>query len=1205
MKSPRTLLIVAALLCLQLSPLLAQNSKENADFKLAINLYNDGLYDLAGEQLKQYISTYPATPQGIDARFYLGMTQLKLKKFDEARLTFQTFALTYQDNPKAPEAWWNVGEAYAALHNYKEAALAFERVKVFHPRSKFAPDALLQAGKYFTLAGEKDNARRVIRSIMQEYPSSQAVSAARTQIGRIYFEEGNLDQAQNELKRVIQEDPSPDAKAQALLVLGGIHQSMGVFDQAGAEFKLILSDYASSSALQGAEVNMGKLDAGAGDDRGALEFFKKALAAKNPDSGYVRDAMIGLGDAQAGLGDFASALATYEKFLRTFPQDPSLPDVLWHMARAAARGKNFKASNDACNRLMKGPSSDLLQRKARVQLAFNAEAQKNLTLAIQELEEFTDRYPEDPAAPRLLLRTARLEEKGLDEPRKAASVYEILATRYRNSPLADDALAGEARCHEQLKEYSRALQLYDDLRETFPASEYRPLADERIRMIETFEAKDKDAGLEKLAMLVGDVVADKDRAGLAYRLGDIYFRDLKNYSAASAQFTTALSGGLTPARTSDALYLKARSLEYLSWKDAQVRPQAIEAYQQFLKEAPADPRADDAAIAVFLLSATSPENARAAYDATVASRPNIRRDTMLLRIGILEERADTLPAALQTYSSIVQKLPNSPSAEEASFRRFELLNTLGLLEPALAEGNAYITAYPAGKHAPAVLSRLGDIALRGGDASTAVNDYLKLTSDFFYTAEADTARLALAKAYAAAGNQEAAITAYAALLDEQRADPTREGDPDASILLGLGKSCQQAGRFDEARHYLFELLASHRSGPLAGEAYATLGLMYRDQGSTDIATSYFRQAGVASPGAGISRDVADLLFSSGNYADAARQYRRLSETAASDSARQSLDARAIVSLLRGDDLAGADKAIAAFVKTYGRNDEDLASFELERGNYYFRKENYTAAMKSFATVADKYDGTSSAPAASYWIANTLEATGKPQEAIKRLDELIEGHADDPIVPRAHFALGNLYYNAEKWDAAIKNYRKVVEDTTLDPTLLAAGMSNLIETYEMAGVFDAALSLTRKYLEKFPHNDDVIDKKIKIGILYERLAYYDQAVLQFQSILDEAGPDLEGELRYYIAEANYDKGSYQQAILDFLKVPYLVTKKGKIDWTANSLYMAGQSYEKLGRYDQALTMYKQIVERAGIDETFKAAAKKEIDRVNLVLKKKAD
>jgi hypothetical protein len=33
-------------------------------------------------------------------------------------------------------------------------------------------------------------------------------------------------------------------------------------------------------------------------------------------------------------------------------------------------------------------------------------------------------------------------------------------------------------------------------------------------------------------------------------------------------------------------------------------------------------------------------------------------------------------------------------------------------------------------------------------------------------------------------------------------------------------------------------------------------------------------------------------------------------------------------------------------------------------------------------------------------------------------------------------------------------------------------------------------------------------------------------------------------------------------------------------------MCGQSYEKMGRSDQALTMYKQIIDRPGIDETFR-------------------
>jgi tetratricopeptide (TPR) repeat protein len=104
------------------------------------------------------------------------------------------------------------------------------------------------------------------------------------------------------------------------------------------------------------------------------------------------------------------------------------------------------------------------------------------------------------------------------------------------------------------------------------------------------------------------------------------------------------------------------------------------------------------------------------------------------------------------------------------------------------------------------------------------------------------------------------------------------------------------------------------------------------------------------------------------------------------------------------------------------------------------------------------------------------------------------------------------------------------------------------------------------------------------------------------LIEAGNTDLEAELRYYIGEAYYYKGEFQQAVLEFLKVPYLVTKRGKIDWISTSYYMAGQSYEKMSKYDQAMTMYKQIIDRKDTDAQFKTAAQKEVDRVKAILKK---
>lgn len=1196
--------ILFAVLLTSAKVAVSQNTKENADFKLAINLFNDKLYDLALEQLKQFISTYPATSQGIEARFTLGLAQMQLKQYDEARLTFQTFALTYQDNPRAPEAWWSVGEAYAALGNMKEAALAFERVKVFHPKSKLAADALLRASRYFGLAGERDNARRLLRGILQEYPTSTAVVSARTQIGQIYFEEGNLELAQNELKRVIDGDPSPDARAQALLILANIQQHMGRADQARGHYQEILEKYKTSGAVQGAYINLARLEAASGRSADAIDNLRKALAlTKNVDTTLVREALVALGDAYAGHDELQNAVTQYVRFLDITSAGDRMPEVMWKLAGTAARAHDFRKSNDACNRLLKSDATDELKQNALLQLAQNAREQGIPNLAIQHYSKFADLFPEHRATPSVLYESAVITEKDLRDPRRASSIYEMLADRHARSAFGDDALFGAARCQEQLREYDRALQLYKECMRLFPASNLLDQAEERIRMIETFDAKNKDAGLEKLALLVGDVVSEKDRSSMAYRLAETSFNDLKNYDAAATQFANAIAGNPKALYLTDALYLRARSLEFLTWRDPSHKQSAIEAYRAFIIQSPTDPRTEDARLSIFTLSTGSLVEARAAYVAITTANPAYpRRDVMLFQMGRLLEQTDSLAAALVAYTEASRISPASPVAERAGYERFRMLLSAGLIDSAAAVGNSYCAGFSNGRHTPEVLSALGDLALKRGQADRAVDLLQQLAARFPYTEAYLKSQRSLADALLATGDPQSAIALYQELLNPVSARPPTTERPDASLLLCLGKAYATAGNAPQAKKTLFALVAGEGTGERAAEAYSTLGMIYKKEGSSDLAASYFRQAGAASPTTATSRDIADILFDSGDYTDAARQYTLLAQKTRDENERRTYQARAIVAALRMEDIARADKQVAAFLQTYKETDTEAAEFELERGNSFFRKEDYVRALKSFELVASKFDETPSAPIAQFWVGKVYEATNRPQEAITQFETLMKEHPESEIQQKVHFALGNIYYRAEKWDESIKNYRVVTDHPHPEPALLPFAMSNLIETYETAGVFDGALTLTRKYLELYPNAEDAFDKRIKIGILYQRLRYYDQSVLHLQSLLDEAGSDLEGEIRYYIGESNYYKGDYQQAILDFLKVPYLVTKKGKLDWTANSLYMSGQSYEKMGRTDQALTMYKQIIERPGIDETFKAAARKEIDRVNAILKK---
>jgi tetratricopeptide (TPR) repeat protein len=461
----------------------------------------------------------------------------------------------------------------------------------------------------------------------------------------------------------------------------------------------------------------------------------------------------------------------------------------------------------------------------------------------------------------------------------------------------------------------------------------------------------------------------------------------------------------------------------------------------------------------------------------------------------------------------------------------------------------------------------------------------KIVADAPYTSAAADARARLPQALVEAGQYDEAI----ALLR----DRPEYADSAAIDLLALAH--ERKGDRQLATQYYHRFLRSHRTGTRAGKAYYALGGLSRSQGRNEIASAYFKQAALAGGSSPASAEIADLLLSTGQYAEAVEQYLKL---AAGDSTplRKRYQSRAIVASYKAGRLAEADKLVAQYEKSYGGKSGDRVEWTLEKANYYYGKQDYATAKKLYEKVADDGEGTPFGPWGEYYVAKITEVGNKAEDAAKRYEAILKKWPASDVRPRVLLSLGNMHFNAERFEKAITYYQQIVDSPAQAGDVLPYAMNNLIEAYESTRLYDAALKVTRDYIERYPNDESIIDKKIKVGTLYTRIGYYDQAVIHFQGLIDEAGSGTEAELRYAIGEANYYKGDYQQAILEFLKVPYLVARQGKVDWTATAFYMAGQSYEKMSKFDEAISMYQQILERPGIDATFKAGARKEIDRV---------
>jgi TolA-binding protein len=1197
----------------------AQDSKENSDFKLAVNLYNDKMYDLALEQFRQFINLYPNSAQSVDARFYTGLTQVKLKKYDDARYSFQNFALSYPDNVKAPEAWMNVGEVYLALNNLHEAALAFERVKSFNPKSKQAPTALLKAAQYYQKAGDREDAKRVLRVLTQEYSDPEIILTGHLQYAALLMADKDYENVRTECKKVIEATKDPNLRPQALLLSAQALYRLERVKEAETSLNEIVSNFRSSESYYQALLLLGTLKKEAGDLRGSMAIWQKIASdsVQAPRQDY-QDALMELGNASTLSGDFQKSLEYYE---RAGSVGAARGGEAWFRAgEMAERTGNARKMSSYYGRAVADTSSTIDRRLILIGGIKGATAEKDYREAVRVASEYKALFPQDAGLPRILCGSAQICVDELKDYRRAIELYNEVIEKFPLSIYADDALYGLGIALHLSGEAEESINCLESLDKKFPSSELIERAKSEAQYVKLFDLSTKESGLEKLALLVGDVIAQQSKADLAFRLAEIYFHELVNYHQAAIQYRYALVSGLEKDRRADAWYNLARSYEYLNLKDRRSKDNesartdaesAIAAYDSLLAEYPERQYADDAALSWLnlRLQLTTTTAGLRKLGGSLFSNVSFGRlkDRALLALGKAYEAANDREDATLTFKLIVEQSPKSESAPDALFQLGKALMGLADRDSASVVLNAFLERFPIHRNSAEAAALLAGYESEIGHADRANTLYDLLEKKFFYTSFALDLDRKRGDAYFTAGAYGKAVSSFSEQIRRIQANYFTYEDIPADVLYKIAFSYEKIGNRADAKRYYTKYVAKVTQSDKLGPVYYSLASIARSENNSDLAGKYLEESIKHTPASSdeaskLALEAADLLFDDEHYADAITRYSEVAQQARNDSLQEYLQGRIIVSYLRLDNIKEADKRLAVFLKEHPKSDSYAAEFEFERGKYFLRKDDSGKARSRFENVVKQYRQTPFVADALFWTGRTLELAEKPHEAIALYDSIVNYFPKSHILPQVQLGLGNVYYNLELWDSAAHYYKTIVDSSSRSPELLKYAMNNLALTYKQLKLYDAAMELDRKYIERYPDDEDIIDKKIDIAVLYQNLGYFDQSILQLQSLLEMGNPSIEAELRYYIGEADYYKGSYQQAILEFLKVPYLVNKRGKVDWVSTSYYMAGQSYEKMSKFDMAMTMYRKIVESKETDAEFKTAAQREIDRVQSLLNK---
>ena len=210
------------------------------------------------------------------------------------------------------------------------------------------------------------------------------------------------------------------------------------------------------------------------------------------------------------------------------------------------------------------------------------------------------------------------------------------------------------------------------------------------------------------------------------------------------------------------------------------------------------------------------------------------------------------------------------------------------------------------------------------------------------------------------------------------------------------------------------------------------------------------------------------------------------------------------------------------------------------------------------------------------------------------------YPDQAVLAEVYLALGDFYYfKARQIENAMLAYKNSIEQTGIEEPILARGMSSLIRCYFELRLWNQALQLSQSYIEKFPLAENAFDIRIQIGTIYSNLHEYDRAIAYLRTLKPEADRESEPRIQYWIGDCYMEKGQFEKAIAEYLKVKY-ISKPSKLNWAVTAQYKSGIAYMKLGQLAEAKNLFEKIVVEQGAESPFGRGAKEKINEIEKLM-----
>jgi TolA-binding protein len=267
-----------------------------------------------------------------------------------------------------------------------------------------------------------------------------------------------------------------------------------------------------------------------------------------------------------------------------------------------------------------------------------------------------------------------------------------------------------------------------------------------------------------------------------------------------------------------------------------------------------------------------------------------------------------------------------------------------------------------------------------------------------------------------------------------------------------------------------------------------------------------------------------------------------------------------------------------YVPGFLRHDP-LSFFSLAKrfaeGEQLFRAKRYPQARQVFRHVIEQPFGLALTDDAEFMIAESYLAEGDPRRALRHYRAVTQQYAQTNVAPLAYFRAGVILAEAEQYGAAAHALEQAVQQAT-DAPMRGQAAYQLGKAYMALAQRDAALTVFRGLVHGGLAPSATDPERLNLGLMLQRLGDHEQALLAFRHVLQRSPPVSElirAEAQFWIAETHQLRGDSSAALVAYQEVAQRYAQHRM--WSLTALLRAGEIYEALQQYPQAIAMYQRV------------------------------